>query len=296
MATPATRSHPSSSSSPVSTAGVEAKPVLVDTPGSMHTLNGKGLKIAIVFSRWYGKEVVHPLVEACKNELLAKGVSSSDVICVEVSGAFEIPFAAGRLIQTKREKLDAVVCIGCMVKGATMAYEFVSEAVAMAVMKLNVMTDTPVIFGVLTCGNEAQAKQCAADTGGCASGSRGEAAATKKCNHGVEWAQSALEMAHLKRCTAAKVATKCKCKCHCASKSCNCSCHCDKCKCKACTCGGDCECASCASDKKLQHPKMSEKGAAASGCTGCGKAGANCNCVGCNCSACGSRSAKAKSP
>lgn len=296
MATPATRSHPSASSpASTGTAGVEAKPVLVDTPGatgSMGKLDGTGLTIAIVFSRWYGKEVVHPLVEACKNELLEKGVRSSDLIRVEVSGAFEIPFAAGRLIQTKRDKLDAVICIGCMVKGATMAYEFVSEAVAMAVMKLNVMTDTPVIFGVLTCGNEDQAKQCAADIGGCASGSGGDTITSKKCSHGVEWAQSALEMAHLKRCTAEKIAKKCKCKCHCASKSCDCSCHCTKCKCKTCTCGGNCECVSCAGGKKPQQKKSEKSG----DCTGCGKVGANCDCVDCNCSACGSKSAKAKSP
>lgn len=283
MATPATRSHPfSSSPESTGTAGVKAKPVLVDTPGassSMRKLDGTGLTIAIVFTRWYGKEVVHPLVEACKNELLEKGVRSSDLIRVEVSGAFEIPFAAGRLIQTKRDKLDAVICIGCMVKGATMAYEFVSEAVAMAVMKLNVMTDTPVIFGVLTCGNKDQAKQCAADIGGYASSSGGGTTASKKCSHGVEWAQSALEMAHLKRCTAEKIAKKCKC-------------HCTKCKCKTCTCGGDCECASCAGDKKLQKKKSEKSGS----CTGCGKAGANCDCVGCNCSACGSKSAKAKAP
>lgn len=288
MATPATRSHPSSSSpSSSGTAGTEAKPVLVESPGatgSMRKLDGKDLTIAIVFSRWYGKEVVDPLVKACKNELLAKGVSSSNLIRIEVSGAFEIPFAASRLIQTKHDQLDAVICIGCMVKGATMAYEFVSEAVTMAVMKLNVMTNTPVVFGVLTCANEGQAKQCAADSGGC-----GSEATSKKCNHGIEWAQSALKMAHLKRCTAAQIAKKCQCKCHCASKKCNCSCHCTKCKCKTCTCA-DCMCASC-NDKKLHTSAKTLAGS----CSGCGKTSANCGCVNCNCSTCGAKAAKIKS-
>jgi len=261
----------------------------VEEPGASFTasrqLDGKGLTVAIVFSRWYGKEVVDPLVEACKNELLEKGVSSSNVIRVEVSGAFEIPFAASRLIQTKHDKLDAVICIGCMVKGATMAYEFVSEAVTMAVMKLNVMTDTPVIFGMLTCASADQAKQCAADIGGCCG-------STKKCSHGVEWAQSALEMAHLKRWTATQIAKECKCKCHCESKNCSCSCHCTECKCKTCTCA-DCECVSCAGEK--EEAKTDSSGGGGGVCTGCGNGGENCNCQGCNCSVCSQTIMRAQS-
>lgn len=265
MASPATRSRPSP-------AEAKAPPVLVEDPGasSLRTLDGKGLKIAIVYSRWYGKDVVDPLVRACADELLEKGVESSSLLRVEVSGAYEIPFAASRLIQTKHRKLDAVVCIGCMVKGATMAFEFVTEAVTMAIMKLNVMTDTPVIFGVLTCASESQAKQYAAASGG--HGGR-----AKKSNHGVEWAQSALEMAHLKRDTSKQIAVKCLCKCHCASESCNCACHCSKCKCKSCTCAG-CKCASCAGGKVHSAEPVR--------CTGCGKSGTSCQCVGCNCSAC----------
>ncbi|TYZ63529.1 hypothetical protein PybrP1_010169 [[Pythium] brassicae (nom. inval.)] len=265
MASPATRSQPSA-------AEAKAPPVLVEDPGasSFRALDGKGLTIAIVYSRWYGKAVVDPLVKACADELLEKGVEAPHLLRVEVSGAYEIPFAASRLIQTKHGQLDAVVCIGCMVKGATMAYEFVSEAVTMAIMKLNVMTDTPVIFGVLTCTSENQAKQCAADIGGCGG-------SAKKCNHGVEWAQSALEMAHLKRSTAKQIATKCLCKCHCASEHCRCACHCVECACKTCTCA-DCTCASCAGSKVHSAKPVR--------CTGCGRSGASCHCVACNCSAC----------
>lgn len=287
------------------------QPVLVGDPGTTGSrkLSGKGLRIAVVATRWYNDEIVHPLVAACCKELKDKGVAKEDLTCVEVAGAFELPFVAGRLIEARRDELDAVVCIGCMVKGATMSYEFVSEAVTMGIMKLNVKTDTPVVFGVLTAVSKEEAKACTVARDSCGGSSR-------KCNHGVEWAQSALEMARLKQCAMARISDKCRCNCHCDDKECRCGCHCTKCDCQECTCS-DCKCTSCEhrgkgeakhGKEEAKHGKQAQHGETktcggcghradqcqckkkktqdAHVCTGCGQSTDKCECKGCNCAGC----------
>jgi len=239
------------------------KPVLIEEPGahSGRHLDGSRLSIAIISTRWYGKDIVDPLVKACKDELLHKGVSSDRITMLQVPGAFELPFAASRVIHAKKKHLDAVVCIGCMVKGATMAYEFVSEATTMALMKLNVKTETPVVNGLLTCHSEHDAKQCAASLGACLVGpaaSESGSPTTKQCSHGVAWAQEALELALLKRATADLIAKKCQCVCHCKQQGCKCACHCGDCKCHACSCEGECKCSACFShhEEKTELKEM----------------------------------------
>lgn len=109
----------------------------------------------------------------------------------QVPGAFELPYAAERM----QASCDVVLCIGCLIKGSTMHFEYISEAVAQGIMRLNQRNDSqehaeavwrgwrsPVIYGVLECLTEAQALERA----GLVPGSH---------NHGTEWAQSALRMA-----------------------------------------------------------------------------------------------------
>ncbi|KAE9073498.1 hypothetical protein PF007_g25786 [Phytophthora fragariae] len=259
-------------------------PVLIEQPGATESsrLDGNGLRVTIIASRWYGK-VIHSLTDACSEELLDKGVAEDDLHLVEVSGAFELPYAAARVIHCKdsSRRPDAVICVGCIVKDGTHMCETMSQAVANGIMKLNVTSDTPVIFGVLCCENEGQAQSCAAKK---ASYGGGEG---QKCNHGVAWAQSALEMAHLKRCAAGKKSEHCRCtrcerrigavgakqesgKSHesqktretcttCGSSAEKCSC--EKCKCKVCCdsrgdCTSYCNCAACSSKKETAGTKM----------------------------------------
>lgn len=146
------------------------------------------LKFAILSTRYYRHEIVDPLEHSCHAELLSKGVQRDNIFTSQVPGAYELPFAASRLLQTHKD-LDAIIVIACMIKGATMSYEFISEAVTMGIMKLNVKYDTPVILGLLTCANENDAKRCAAGAGTCHN---------VPCNHGIEWAHSALELSSLK--------------------------------------------------------------------------------------------------
>lgn len=152
---------------------------------SSRKTDGSGLRVAIVHAKW-NAEVVNSLVGACKAELVRSGVAESDVVLVEVSGAYELPYAASRVIASQR--IDAVVCIGTLIKGDTMHFEYICEAVSQGIMRVQLDTGVPVLFGVLTVLTEQQAKDRAGLSG-------------KGHNHGTEWAQTAVEQARLREAT-----------------------------------------------------------------------------------------------
>jgi 6,7-dimethyl-8-ribityllumazine synthase len=135
-------------------------------------------------------------------------------VLVQVPGSFELPFAARTLMHSN----DVVICLGCLIKvccssllprwsfsnnsfellqGETSHYEYIAEATAQGIMRLN--TDhpslTPVIFGVLACLTEGQAL------------ARAGLGPEPSKNHGIEWAESALVMASLKRSALEAAAT-----------------------------------------------------------------------------------------
>lgn len=83
------------------------------------------------------------------------GVRDNDVTLVHVPGAFEIPVTALHLAETGR--FDAVICLGCLIKGDTMHFEYIAEATSHGIMNVSVTTGVPVAFGVLTALTEAQA-------------------------------------------------------------------------------------------------------------------------------------------
>ena len=143
--------------------------------------------VVIVKTRW-NEAVISALVQGAVDKIAECGGTSE---IVEVPGAYEVVYAAKRMIESKKrrgEKLDAVICIGCLIKGETMHFEYICEAVTQGIMKLNVEGDVPVIFGILACCTEDQALARA----GLIEGHH---------NHGPEWGSSALEMAALRRAT-----------------------------------------------------------------------------------------------
>ena len=139
------------------------------------------VRITIVVSDWNG-EITAALLEACRHTLVNSGVSEKKISVVHVPGSFEIPFAARMIIRNK--KRDAIICLGCVIRGETPHFEFISRAVAHAIMQLNLEWEVPVIFGVLTTDDLPQAQQRA-----------GQGAANK----GTEAALAALRMIELKR-------------------------------------------------------------------------------------------------
>ncbi len=141
-------------------------------------MSGAKLKVGIVTSRW-NSHITDALLERCKLALLESEVLEKNIIIRNVPGAFEIPFATSRII--KENNLDVVVCLGSLIKGETMHFEYIAETVTNAIMKLSIYNDIPIIYGVLTCLTEDQAIERS-------SGSK---------NSGYEWGKAAVEMALL---------------------------------------------------------------------------------------------------
>ena len=139
-------------------------------------MDGSKLKIGIVCARWHA-EFCEALLASCWQALLDCQVAKKNIKIVHVPGSYELVRGAARVIVKK--KVDAVVCIGTLIKGETMHFEYIAQAVGYGIMKLNVETGTPVIFGVLTCLNTEQAR----------------ARSVGDNNHGYDWGRSAVEMA-----------------------------------------------------------------------------------------------------
>lgn len=144
--------------------------------------NAKDLFFGVVVSEW-NHEITFALEEGCKDLLQKQGASENDILTVRVPGTFELPLAAKWLIETN-PKLDAVICLGCVVKGETPHFDFICDAAAQGIMELGLNSSIPVIFGVITTLNMEQARD---RSGG------------KHGNKGEEAAATAIRMASLKK-------------------------------------------------------------------------------------------------
>ncbi|HFJ5076030.1 TPA: 6,7-dimethyl-8-ribityllumazine synthase [Staphylococcus aureus] len=142
-------------------------------------LIGKDLKVAIVVSR-FNDFITGRLLEGAKDTLIRHDVNEDNINVAFVPGAFEIPLVAKKLASSGN--YDAVITLGCVIRGATSHYDYVCNEVAKGVSKVNDQTNVPVIFGILTTESIEQAV---------------ERAGTKAGNKGAEAAVSAIEMANL---------------------------------------------------------------------------------------------------
>ncbi|KAF9261428.1 6,7-dimetjyl-8-ribityllumazine synthase [Marasmius fiardii PR-910] len=196
-------------------------------------LDGSPLRVAIVHARW-NKTVIDALVQGAITKLKESGVKESNIIVESVPGSFELPLACSRMIagshiqQASNETdllgglnfsaaakplsrsstpapvvlgssqaFDAVIAIGVLIKGDTMHFEYICDAVSHSLMKIQVDTGVPVIFGVLTALTDNQALERAGI-------GRGE---KKGHNHGEDWGLAAVEMGlHVRRWAQGKFA------------------------------------------------------------------------------------------
>ncbi|HCT5264482.1 TPA: 6,7-dimethyl-8-ribityllumazine synthase [Staphylococcus aureus] len=142
-------------------------------------LIGKDLKVAIVVSR-FNDFITGRLLEGAKDTLIRHDINEDNIDVAFVPGAFEIPLVAKKLASSGN--YDAVITLGCVIRGATSHYDYVCNEVAKGVSKVNDQTNVPVIFGILTTESIEQAV---------------ERAGTKAGNKGAEAAVSAIEMANL---------------------------------------------------------------------------------------------------
>jgi len=119
-----------------------------------------GCRFAIIVSR-FNEEVTGGLLRGALATLEQAEVSAADIVIVHVPGAFEIPLAAQRLAETAR--FDAVICLGCLIKGDTMHFEYIAEACSHGIMQVSIATGLPIAFGVLTTLTDEQAAMRAGD-------------------------------------------------------------------------------------------------------------------------------------
>ncbi|HDA7921008.1 TPA: 6,7-dimethyl-8-ribityllumazine synthase [Staphylococcus aureus] len=142
-------------------------------------LIGKELKVVIVVSR-FNDFITGRLLEGAKDTLIRHDVNEDNIDVAFVPGAFEIPLVAKKLASSGN--YDAVITLGCVIRGATSHFDYVCNEVAKGVSKVNDQTNVPVIFGILTTESIEQAV---------------ERTGTKAGNKGAEAAVSAIEMANL---------------------------------------------------------------------------------------------------
>ena len=127
-------------------------------------------RFAIVVAEW-NDDITEPLYEGAYNALRKLGVKKSGIIRKNVPGTFELTL--GGLWMAEEKKIDAVICIGCVIQGDTPHFDYICQSVAYGITEVNIKTRKPVIFGVLTTLNKKQALERA----GGKLGNKGEEAA-----------------------------------------------------------------------------------------------------------------------
>ena len=116
--------------------------------------NAKGLRFGIVVSEW-NNTITNNLYKGAKKVLIECGVNMDDIMKYNVPGSYELVF--GAKIAAK-DKPDAIICLGSVIKGETKHFDFVCNSVSMGIKDLNITLPIPVIFGVLTDNSMQQAE------------------------------------------------------------------------------------------------------------------------------------------
>ena len=193
--------------------------------GASRTYDGTHLRIAILHARW-NSTLISALLAGTLKSLAAAGVQRHNIVIQSVPGSYELPFAAQRMIAAGKvsssptpggglsagdllggimssttldstestagggvistRPFDALIAIGALIKGSTMHFEYISDAVSHGLMRVQLDTGTPVVFGLLTLLTEEQGRERAGIGG--KGGDEGH-------NHGEDWGSAAVELA-----------------------------------------------------------------------------------------------------
>jgi len=150
-----------------------------------HELHGQlsvdGQRFAIVVSR-INEFITSKLLAGAVDSLKRHGCAEDAITCVHVPGAFELPFVAKKLAESGL--YDAVICLGCVIRGQTPHFEYIAGQVARGIAEVGLATGVPTTFGVITADTLEQAV---------------ERAGAKSGNKGVDAALSAIELTNLLR-------------------------------------------------------------------------------------------------
>lgn len=142
-------------------------------------LEAGGFKYGIVVSR-FNSFLTDKLLEGAIDCLVRHGADEADISVARVPGAFEIPYAAGKLV--KKGGFDAVVCIGAVIRGETPHFDYIANETSKGIAKISMDTGVPVIYGIVTADTLDQAI---------------ERSGTKAGNKGWDAAAAAIEMVNL---------------------------------------------------------------------------------------------------
>lgn len=137
------------------------------------------MNFGIVVADW-NKEITHALYQGALDTLIKHGAKEENIHVVQVPGAFELTVGARMLVN--KHKADAVICLGCVIKGETSHNEYINQSVAQGLTNLGIASGRAFIFGLLTPNDQQQAE---------------DRAGGKYGNKGVEAAQTAIRMATL---------------------------------------------------------------------------------------------------
>ena len=140
-----------------------------------------GIVIGIVITEW-NADIISNLLKGARATLVESGINQDNISIHAVPGSFEIPLGV-KLLLSSTLRPDAVICLGCVIQGETKHDDYINHTVARAISTINLASSIPVIFGLLTTNNEAQALERSG-------GSHG--------NKGEESAIAALKMLSLK--------------------------------------------------------------------------------------------------
>ena len=142
-------------------------------------ISGEGKKFGVIVSR-FNDFISDRLLNGALDALARHGTSDENIDIVKVPGSFEIPLMAKKMAQ--RQKYDAIICLGAVIRGSTPHFEYVSSEVSKGIASVSLESGVPVIFGVITTDTLEQAI---------------ERAGSKSGNKGWSAAVAAMEMAHL---------------------------------------------------------------------------------------------------
>ena len=143
--------------------------------------DARGMKFGIVLAEW-NDEITYPLRDAAVQTLLEHGAKKNDIIIIYVPGSFEL--TSGAQMMANCNAVDAIICIGCVIRGETPHFEYICQGVTMGITQIAINYEIPVIFGVLTTNNLEQAL---------------DRAGGKHGNKGVEAAITAIKMVELQQ-------------------------------------------------------------------------------------------------
>ncbi len=118
--------------------------------------SGKGMKVGIVVAEW-NDCITKALLKGAENTLTANGVLPEDIVVEVVPGSFELIFGCSQMV--KKHTVDAVIAIGCVIRGDTPHFDYICQAVSGGISNINAEGDIPVVFGLLTTNSQEQAEE-----------------------------------------------------------------------------------------------------------------------------------------